>query len=145
VTDRVERVERLAGELSSVAVHLVRQLRRADDVLGVPPARLSALSVLVFGGQRTLSELARAEQVSGPTMSGVVGGLEAMGLVERRPHPTDRRSALLRATPKGTRLMQRGRRLRIQLLTERIDTLADLDIEELAHAVFVLRRLTGSA
>ena len=139
-----DRIDQLAGELNAVAVHLVRRLRRADEVLGVPPARLSALSVLVFGGQRTLSELARAEQVSGPTMSGVVGGLEEMGLVERRPHPADGRSAVVRATPKGTRLMRRGRRLRIQLLTERIEAVADLDAEQLAQAIDVLRRLTDS-
>ena len=110
----------------------------------MPPARLSALSVLVFGGPRTLSELARAEQVSGPTMSGVVEGLEKTGLVERRPHPTDRRSALLRATPRGVRLMQRGRRLRVRLLVERIQARPEVAPEQLAQVVAVLRSITST-
>ena len=72
-------VEGLATDLNSVAIHLVRRLRRADQSLGVTAARLSALSVLVFGGPQRMQELAEAEQVAGPTMSKIVGALEAEG------------------------------------------------------------------
>ena len=53
----------LATRLNSVSIHLVRRARTADESLGVPPGQLSALSVLVFGGERTIAELADAEQV----------------------------------------------------------------------------------
>jgi DNA-binding MarR family transcriptional regulator len=103
-----------ALELNSLSIHLVRWSRRADESLGVPPARLSALSVLVFGGDRTMSELADAEQVSLATMSRVVDGLEASGLARRRANPDDARSWLVQATAKGRRLMEKGRAARVE-------------------------------
>ena len=107
----------LALELNSLSIHLVRWARRADAALGVPPARLSALSVLVFGGDRTMRQLADAEQVTMATMSRVVDGLEAMGLATRRPNPDDARSWVVGATPKGRRVMARGRDARVARLS----------------------------
>jgi hypothetical protein len=53
----------IADRLHSAAIHLLRRLRVRDRESGVGPAQLSALSVLVFGGPRSLGELADAEQV----------------------------------------------------------------------------------
>ena len=111
-----ESIDELATELNSVAIHLVRRARRADVALGVTPARLSALSVLVFGGPRTMQELADAEQVAGPTMSKLVAALVADRLVRRDPDASDRRAVRLSATAAGKRLMERGRRARVELL-----------------------------
>jgi DNA-binding MarR family transcriptional regulator len=107
----------LAIEVNSLSIHLVRWAKRADADLGVPPARLSALSVLVFGGDRTITALADAELVTLPTMSRVVAGLEEMGLARRVPNPDDARSVVIRATATGRRLMQRGRQARVDRLT----------------------------
>jgi len=134
-------VEELASELNSVAIHLVRRLRRADESLGVTSARLSALSVLVFGGPRTVTELAEAEQVAGPTISKIVTALEASRLVRRSPHATDARATMLIATAKGVRLMERGRRQRIARLVGELRELPDADVRTLAQAASILRRL----
>jgi DNA-binding MarR family transcriptional regulator len=99
--------------------------------------------VLVFGGPRTLTELARAEQVRTPTMSAVVGGLEAEGLVRRRAHPQDRRSAVLHATAKGTRLLERGRQRRIETLAARIEGLGPDELEKLSDAAEIMERVFG--
>ena len=139
-----ESTETLAQELNSVAIHLVRRLRRADESLGVTPARLSALSVLVFGGPRTLTELASAEQVSGPTMSRLVAALETDGLVRRSPVSHDRRAWLLEATPAGSRLMQRGRRQRVARLSAELARLGREDRKTLKTAARILRSLEGS-
>jgi len=80
-----------ADRLHSAAIHLLRRLRVRDRESGVGPAQLSALSVLVFGGPKSLSELADAEQVRPPTMSRIVGGLERAGLVRRRATEDGRR------------------------------------------------------
>ena len=138
-------VDEIALELNSVAIHLVRRLRRADTSLGVGPARLSALSVLVFGGPRTMAQLAAAEQVSAPTMSKVVAGLEADGLVRRQPHPHDKRAVTLSATPVGRRLMERGRRQRVDQLAAELQTLPARDRETLARAATILRNLERRA
>jgi DNA-binding MarR family transcriptional regulator len=137
----VENRELLAAELNSVAIHLVRRLRRADASLGVPPARLSALSVLVFGGSRTISELADAEQVTGPTMSKIVAGLETTGLVRRDPHPADARAVVLSATARGRRLMERGRRQRVERLADELGALSAEERAILRRAVAILRSL----
>ena len=69
----------VADALHSAAIHLLRGVRKEDERTGVGPARLSALSVLVFAGPMRLTELARTEQVKPPTMTKVVAGLEVCG------------------------------------------------------------------
>jgi DNA-binding MarR family transcriptional regulator len=129
----------LALEVNSLSIHLVRYARRADAELGVPPARLSALSVLAFGGDRTITALAEAEQVAVPTISRVVDGLVDAGLARRRPNPDDARSTVISATAKGTRLMHKGRDLRIARLTRVLDAVPERDRAAVERAVRALR------
>ncbi|HEX5386267.1 MAG TPA: MarR family transcriptional regulator [Gemmatimonadales bacterium] len=128
----------LADRLHSAAVHLLRGLRRVDAATGLSAPRLSALSVLVFGGPCTLRALADAEQVRPPTMVRLVQALEQQGLVARQPDPHDRRAIRLRATARGRRLLQRGRARRIALLAGELRTLGDPDRATLARAVDLL-------
>ena len=113
----------VADRLHSAAIHLLRRLRVRDLESGVGPAQLSALSVLVFGGPRSLSELAGAEQVRPPTMSRIVGSLEKAGLIKR--HATeDGRRVRLEATAKGTKILQEGRKRRVESLANAISALS---------------------
>ena len=129
-----------AFRLNSVAIHLVRRARTADEALGVPPGQLSALSVLVFGGERTIAELAEAEQVTSPTITRIVDGLELAGLAQRHPHPDDGRATLVRATSKGRRLMERGRRRRVDVLTSLLERLSKDEVDAVAQAANALAR-----
>src|SRR5256885_11447068 len=92
-----------ADRLHSAAIHLLRRLRIGDRESGVGPTQLSALSVLVFGGPKSLAQLAEAEQVKAPTMSRIVAGLLRAKLVHRRTDKQDRRAVVIQATEKGTR------------------------------------------
>jgi DNA-binding MarR family transcriptional regulator len=112
-----------ASELNSGAVHLLRSLASVDRKAGLTRARLSALSVLVFGGPRTLGELASAEGVAGPTMTRIVDGLIAEGLAERRPHPSDGRAVNIAATASGDTLMRAAQQRRIQVIVTALDSL----------------------
>src|ERR1022692_5105488 len=87
--------------LNSGAIHLLRGLGAVDREAGRTPARLSALSVLVFGAPCTLGELAAAEGVAGPTMTRIVDGLAQAGLAERRAHPRDGRGGALAGAGRG--------------------------------------------
>src|SRR5713226_202859 len=118
-----------ADQLHSAAIHLLRRLRVRDRESGIGPAQLSALSVLVFGGARSLGELADAEQVRPPTMSRIVAGLERGGLVRRRA-TEDGRRVRLEPTARGTKILQEGRKRRVQSLAH---ALGSLEEEELAH------------
>src|SRR5919199_2097167 len=105
-----------ADRFHSAAIHALRHVRREDPASGLSAARLSALSVLVFGGPRTLGELAAAEHVRPATMSKIVQALEQDGYLRRESDPQDRRVSRLRATAKGERVMWRGRQRRAENL-----------------------------
>ena len=131
----------LADRLHSVAIRLLRRARREDATMGLPPAQASVLSVLVFGGARTLSALADVEQVKAPTMTRIVDALERAGLAQRLPDADDRRKLSIAATTAGVRLIQQGRSRRVKALAQ---LLADLDRDERAtldSAIALLGRL----
>jgi DNA-binding MarR family transcriptional regulator len=130
----------IADRLHSAAIHLLRRLRIRDSESGIGPAQLSALSVLVFGGPRSLSELADAEQVKPPTMSRIVAGLERFGLIRRKP-TDDKRRVRLEATLKGTKILQEGRRRRIESLAKVVETLSESDRQEAYRLAELLHRL----
>lgn len=121
--------QEIADQLHSAALHLVRMVRTVDAEMGLSPARASALSVLVFGGPRTIGALAEAEGVRSPTMTRLVNGLEAVGLVRRSAADDDRRRVVVEATPAARRLLQDGRGRRVALLE---DLLAGIDEDDLA-------------
>ena len=131
----------IADRLHSAAIHLLRRVRKQDILTGEGPARLSALSVLVFGGPKTLGELAAAEQVKPPTMSRIVGGLARSHLVEITKDPQDARRVRIRATVRGTQLLHKGRELRIAYLAAHLDRLPPEERVKLGEAVEVLKRL----
>ncbi|HEX8904927.1 MAG TPA: MarR family transcriptional regulator, partial [Longimicrobiaceae bacterium] len=120
------------------SIHLLRRVRRQDDESGITAPHLSALSVLVFGGARTLGELAAAEQVTPPSMTRIVRNLEADGLVERETDLADRRVARVRATEKGRDILISARARRIADLAERIATLGDADLRTLERAAEII-------
>jgi DNA-binding MarR family transcriptional regulator len=132
---------RLADRLHSAAVHLLRRVRVEDAAAGVTAPRLSALSVIVFRGPLTLSELAAAEQVRPPTITRLVQELERDGLVERLADPADRRVARVRATPRGRRLLDEGRARRVRHLAEDLETMTAGERRRLEQAVTRLERL----
>ena len=136
-----DRVERVADRLHSASIHLLRRVRRRDDESGVTAPHLSALSVLVFGGARTLGELAEAEQVRPPSITRIVRNLEADGLVEREPDPVDRRIVRVRATDQGRRVLEEGRRRRISDLAARLRTVDAADLETLERAAELIERV----
>lgn len=134
-------VARLADVLHSLAVHLHRVLRRADSEGGVSPAQLSALWALVHGGHRTARELAEAEQVSAPTMTRLVQGLEAMRLVARAPDPFDRRAVRIIATRRGRALLRAQRARATVELGDRVRALPLAELEALASATELIAEL----
>jgi DNA-binding MarR family transcriptional regulator len=138
-TDR----EDIADRLHSAAIHILRRVRRLDLAMGLTPARLSVLSVLVFGGPKTLGELATIEQVTPPTMTRLVAGLEREQLLRREPDTTDRRIVRVAATPRAARLMQKGRQARVKDLADTLTTLSADDLATVSRATEILRDLNA--
>jgi DNA-binding MarR family transcriptional regulator len=132
---------RLANRLNSAAIHLLRRIARDDGADGVTPARLSALSVLVYGGASTVGALARRQGVSLPTVSRMVDALVRDGFVARAADPDDRRAVKLEVTRRGREVMERGRARRIERLAAELRALTPREIAALEHAVTALERL----
>jgi len=134
--------EAVADALHSASIHLLRGVRKEDVRSGLGPARLSALSVLVFAGPMRLSDLARIEQVKPPTMTKVVAGLEARGLAKRRADADDARAVRMEATARGTKLLQEGRRRRVARLAEGLQALSADELDIVGRAASIIERIS---
>lgn len=144
VSARAEGLSRnseVADRLHSVAIRLLRRLRREDEAAGLTAPQLSALSVVVFSGPVSLGELAAAEQVRPPTMTRVVRQLEAQGLVAREVDAADRRVVRLHATASGERVLGEGRGRRVAALSRRLALLPPDQREALSEAVALVEQL----
>lgn len=134
----------VADRLHSAAIHLLRTLRRVDDQTGLSAPRLSALSVAVFAGPLTLGALAAAEGVRPPTMTRLVTALEEAGLVTRTIDPADARVTRVAATPRGRRVLMRGRARRLQLLAARLELLPAGELRTLGAAASLIEGIARS-
>ena len=132
-----------ARHLHSAAIHLLRGLRAADRTSGLTPARLSALSVLVFGGPCTLGRLAATEGVTGPTMTRIVDGLVELGLAVREPHPDSARQVLITASEDGAEVMHRAADLRIEAIVAALRSLPSDQRRAVTGAAPYLRELSA--
>jgi len=137
-TPAASEIRAVADRLHSTAIHLLRRLRRQDVATGEGPARLSALSILVFAGPRTLKELAAAEQVKPPTMSRIVAGLARRRLVEIDEDVDDARRMRIRATAKGEKLLEQGRERRIAYLASHLNGLTPDQVSRVGEAIEIL-------
>jgi DNA-binding MarR family transcriptional regulator len=135
-----------ANGIHSAAIHLLRRVREVDDeAMGLTAARAAALSVLVFGGARSLTELAAAERVTPATMSKLKTAMEAEGLARRYPDVNDARSIRIEATAKARRILERGRSRRLDLLTGLLAEATAAEIDAVRTAAEVLERALESA
>ncbi len=99
--------------------------------------------MVVFGGPLTLTELAAAEQVRPPTMTRIIAALEREGLVSREPDASDRRITRVRATARGARVLEAGRRRRVDALARALAELSAAERETLTQATGLLETLVG--
>ncbi|HEY2373341.1 MAG TPA: MarR family transcriptional regulator [Gaiellaceae bacterium] len=130
-----------ADRMHSAAIHLLRRMAREDPKAGTSPARLSALSALVFAGPQTVSELASMERVKVPTMSRLATAMEADGLIRRSRNGADGRSVVLQATAKGKRVLDRARELRLSALEELLSQASADELATVRAAATIVDRL----
>ena len=132
----------VADALHSAAIHLLRKIRKADERPGITASRLSALSVLVFGGPMRVTDLARAEHVKPPTMTRIVAALEADHLAKRTADAADGRAVRIEATRRGERLMQEGRKRRVERLGAALQGLSGDDLALLGRAAAIIETVS---
>jgi DNA-binding MarR family transcriptional regulator len=113
----------LCGLVNGLAGQISAHVRERAVKLGLTSAQATALRELA--GPMTMSELAERMGCEPSNATVVVDRLEGQGMLERRPHPTDRRAKQLILTPDGTALRDRL----LELLSEE-SPLAGLTQEE---------------
>lgn len=128
----------VAEAIHAAAIRILRIVRLEDIKAGIGPAQLSALSILVFLGPKTMGELAEAEQVKAPTMTRIVDALVRQQLANRATSGADRRSLRIGATPKGRKLLLASRDRRVQALANRLENLRDSELIMLERAAQIL-------
>jgi DNA-binding MarR family transcriptional regulator len=130
----------IAARLRLAVLRLSRRLRQ-QVAGGVTSTQVSALATVERLGSPTLGELAASERVRPPSMTKIVVGLEAAGLVSRQVDPLDRRVARVMLTAEGRRVLQRSRSLRTAYLARRLRRLSDAERASLGELVGLLELL----
>lgn len=132
--------DELPARLRIAVTRLNRRLRQ-ESVTGVSPSQESALATVRRLGRPTLGELAQAEQVQPPTMTRVVGALEAAGLVVRRRDDQDRRVSRVELTSRGEEMLERIKCLKNAYLSRRIASLSETERARAVALAALLERL----
>ena len=138
-------VDDVAAALQMSIGLCLRQLRqmRVEGGLRLPEA--SALKRLDRSGPTSVTELAKAEQISVQSMGTTLGALEARGLVERHPHPSDGRRSVLSITKSGTRVLSDKHNGRAEQLAKALSAgFTPSELRQLMIAAPLIERLAQS-
>jgi MarR family transcriptional regulator, lower aerobic nicotinate degradation pathway regulator len=114
----------------------------ALESLGLTTALFALLNVLGTREGAIQQELGAAMGIDPSTMVSLIDQLEAAGLANRRPRPTDRRAREVVITPKGRRVLKQARQLAMQVED---DVLRGLSRTERRQMLALLRRALDAA
>ena len=126
-----------------LAVGRLNRRLRVDSAAALPPLQTSVLVTLEQHEPLRLSELARREAVTPPTMSRVLAALDEAELLTRRPDPHDARSALVELSDRGRAMIASLRSERTATLAQRLDRLHPEHREALERALPALEALVA--
>jgi DNA-binding MarR family transcriptional regulator len=138
----------LATSLRISVSRLARRMRAERIAQGLQPelsdTQLAALAALERHATMTPSALAEHEKVQPPSITRVIAALEVRGLIQRMPHPSDRRQVVLAVTDQGRDLVAQIRRLREAWLARRLRELSSDERATLTQALPILEKLSQS-
>src|SRR6516225_6620616 len=136
----------LATSLRISVSRLARRMRAERIAQGLQPelsdTQLAALAAPEKHSAMTPGELAEHEKVQPPSITRVIASLEERGLIERMPHPSDRRQVVLTVTAQGRDVVRKLRRLREAWLARRLRELDPAERALLQKALPILEKLS---
>ncbi|TDQ04528.1 DNA-binding MarR family transcriptional regulator [Labedaea rhizosphaerae] len=133
----------LTSRLRLAVVRLNRRLRAQRANSTVSLTQVSAMSTLYKCGPLTPGELATREGVQPPSMTRVLSALEEMGIVSRKPHPSDGRQAIVELTDLGRKMVVEDITAREAWLDHRLNTLTEDERAVLSRAAEIIDRMAG--
>ena len=130
-------------ELALALGLLVRRMRRAapSESKDFSWTQTAVMSRLEKEGPATIADLARAENLKPQSMGTAIAALEELGLVERKPHPTDGRQMYIELTLKGAALRKSSKDAKLTWLGGAIAKLDKRDQTTLFEAGEIMKRL----
>lgn len=121
------------------STRLTRLATRNANTL--PHAAMRVLGRLDELGQARISELAKADRCSQPTMSNLVQRLEEQGSVRRSADPADSRASLITLTDAGLAELRDARRQAGTALAAHLGLLPATDLATLEAAAGIIHKL----
>ncbi len=138
-------VDNVAAALQMSIGLCIRQLRQMQTQGDLSLSEVSALKRLDRNGLTSVTELAKAEQISVQSMGVTLRALESRGLVKRRPHPSDGRRVVLSITKSGTRVLGDKHNARAEQLARVLSTrFSPSERRQLMIAAPLIERLAQS-
>lgn len=120
---------------------LVRRVRAAAASHDLSLTESAVMARLAKVGPATTAELARAESMKPQSMGTTVAALEEMGMVERKPHPTDGRQVNIELTAKGAAIRKSAKDAKRTWLAQAVARLDKQDQATLFAAAEIIKRL----
>jgi len=118
--------DNLCWLLSRASWTLTTELTAAFEGLGISP-RAHAVLATAATGEHTQTQLAKLVGLDKTTMVVTLDELEAAGLAERRPSPTDRRARVIAVTPAGADKLREAERIGDEIREDVLSVLSDTD------------------
>jgi DNA-binding MarR family transcriptional regulator len=133
----------LASALRISVMRLSRRLRNERDASDDLTAnQLAVLGTLFREGPLTVGDLAAAEKVQPPSMTRTVSCLADKQLINRDPHPTDKRVVVVSLNDAGQAVIIESRRRKEAWLNHRLKELSAAERQILRDAAPIIERLS---
>lgn len=136
-------LEMAVADLTQSIGLLVRRIRAASASHDLSLTEAAVMSRLARDGAATTADLARAESMKPQSMGTTIAALEEMGMVERKPHPTDGRQMNIVLTAKGVAVRKSAGDAKRTWLAQAVARLDEEDRETLFRAGEIIKRLVG--
>jgi DNA-binding MarR family transcriptional regulator len=120
---------------------LARRVRAAAASHELSLTEFAVMARLAKEGPATTAELARAESMKPQSMGTTVAALEEMGMVERKPHPTDGRQVNIELTAKGAAIRKSAKDAKRTWLAQAVAQLGKQDQATLFAAAEIIKQL----
>ncbi len=120
---------------------LLRRVRAAAASHELSLTEAAVMKRLAIDGPATIADLARAESMKPQSMGTTIAALEEMGMVERKPHPTDGRQVNILLTAKGAAVRKSAADAKRTWLAQAVAQLNEQERETLFKAGQIIKRL----
>jgi DNA-binding MarR family transcriptional regulator len=134
-------IDNAVTEFAQSIAMLVRSAHAAASTQELSWTEMGVLKRLARGGPATTADLARAQSMRPQSMCTIVAALEKVGMIERKPHPTDGRQVNLSLTAKGAGAQKSASAAKQTWLAQAIAKLDRQDQETLFAAGEIIRRV----